>query len=383
MKYDFDKTTNRFQTNSYKWDVKEGELPMWVADMDFVSFPKIKEALLEAVNRESFGYTFPTEDFFKAYQNWWHKRHHLEIKTSDMVYVSGVVSSLDSLVRLLTKEGDSVLLFSPSYNGFYNAIRNNKRKVVATDLIFKDNDFIIDYQDFETKVIENNVKAIIFCNPHNPTGKVWSKEELKKVADICERHNVYFISDEIHCDIVDPGFEYTPALAVYDKTIMCVAPSKVFNIAGLQSALTVIKDPELRQKAQEAFYHDDVGEPNCFAESATVAAYNFGDEYVDELNAYLFKNKNYIIDYFKNNLPHLKVVSGHATYLLWVDISYYQMPSDEFAKRLREETGLFLNDGLNYGENGKDYIRINIATSFNNVKDAMGRLSAFLDKREK
>lgn len=383
MKYDFDKTTNRFQTNSYKWDVKEGELPMWVADMDFMSFPKIKEALLEAVERQSFGYTFPTENFFKAYQNWWSKRHHLNIKTSDMVYVSGVVSSLDSLVRLLTNEGDAVLLFSPSYNGFYNAIRNNKRKVVASDLLFKDDVFIIDYQDFENKVVENKVKAIIFCNPHNPTGKVWNKEELKKVADICEKHNVYFISDEIHCDIVDPGFEYVPALKVYDKAIMCVAPSKVFNIAGLQSAVTVIKDSELRQKAQEAFYHDDVGEPNCFVESATIAAYNYGDEYVEELNDYLFKNKNYIINYFKNNLPHLKVVSGHATYLLWVDISYYLMPSDEFAKRLREETGLFLNDGLNYGENGKDYIRINIATSFNNVKDAMGRLSAFLNKREK
>ncbi len=383
MKYNFDELSQRRNTNSRKWDVKENELPMWVADMDFLVFPAIKEAIIEAANRGSYGYSFPTDKFFEAYHEWWLSRHNIDIPIKDMVYVSGVVSSLDSLIRALTKENDSVILLSPIYSGFYNVIRNNNRVTVTSNLKYENNDWLIDYQDVEEKIVANNVKATIFCNPHNPTGKIWSFEEIKKIYEICKKHGVIFIADEIHCDIVDPGYQYVPALKVSDDIIVCTAPSKVFNLAGLQSAICIIKDEKIRNLMQDTFYHDDVGEPNYFVEPATIAAYTKGAEWVDELNAYIFNNKEYVNEYFAKRLPHLKVVSGHATYLLWIDISYYQIPSDVFTEKLREETGLFLHNGLHYGSNGTNYIRMNVATSLENVKDAMNRLSNFLKDKEK
>ena len=382
MKYDFDSTTFRRDINSIKWDVKENELPMWVADMDFKVLPEIKAAIIEAANKEGYGYSYPSEKLFKAYQTWWKKRHNIDISTSEMVYVSGVVSALDSLIRLLTKENDSVLILSPCYTGFFNVVKNNKRTLVTSDLIHQGDDFVIDYQDAENQIVKNDVKAIIFCNPHNPVGKPWVKEEIKKIYDVCKRHNVVFISDEIHADIVEPDAEFNSALSVADDVIVCTSPSKIFNLAGLQSAMVFIKDPLLKEKIQETFYHDDIGEPNYFVEPATIAAFTYGDDYVDELNAYIANNKKYVNDYLKDNLPHLKVVSGKATYLLWIDVSFYKIPSDVFADELRKETGLYISNGLAFGKNGLDYIRVNVATSLNNVKDAMNRLSKYLKGKE-
>ena len=382
MKYNFDLTTNRRDTNSIKWDVKENELPMWVADMDFKVLPEIKAAIIEAANKEGYGYSYPSEKLFKAYQTWWKKRHDIDIATNEMVYVSGVVSALDSLIRLLTKENDSVLLLSPCYNGFYSVVNNNKRKLVTSNLIHQNDDFIIDYQDVEKKIVDNEVQAIIFCNPHNPIGKPWSKQEIETIYEICKRHHIYFLSDEIHADIIEPDAVFNSALSIANDVIVCTSPSKIFNLAGLQSAMVFIKDKNIRQKAQETFYHDDIGEPNYFVEPATIAAYTYGDQYVDELNAYIAKNKGYVNDYLKNNLPHLRVVSGKATYLLWIDISYYQIPSDVFAEELRKETGLYISNGLAYGKNGLEYIRINVATSLDNVKDAMNRLNTYLKGKE-
>ena len=383
MKYNFDQTTDRRNSNSIKWDVKENELPMWVADMDFKVFPKIKEAIIEAANKEGYGYSYPSDKLFKAYQLWWEKRHHIFVDTKEMVYVSGVISALDSLVRLLTKENDGVMFLSPCYNGFYNVVNNNKRTLVTSDLIHQEDDFVINYQDVEDKIIKKNVKVFIFCNPHNPVGKPWSKQEIKELYEICKHHQVVFISDEIHADIIEPDAVFNSALSVTDEVIICTSPSKIFNIAGLQSAMVFIKDPILKEKVQVAFYHDDVGEPNYFVEPATVAAYTYGDEYVDEINTYIANNKKYVDDYLKDNLSHLKVVSGKATYLLWIDISYYQLSSDIFAQELRKETGLFVSDGLMYGQNGKNYIRMNVATSLDNVKDAMNRLTQYLKRKGK
>lgn len=379
MKYNFDQISNRRNTNSIKWDVKENELPMWVADMDFIVLPEINEAIKKAADIGSFGYTYPTDNYFEAYQGWWKRRHQLDIKTEEMVYVSGVISALDSLINHLTDKGDAILIFDPSYNGFYNVIKNNARQIVTSSLIYRNDEWVIDYQDVENKIINHKIKATIFCNPHNPTGKIWSKDEIEKYYNLCKKHNVLFISDEIHCDIVDPNFKYTPALKISEDVLTCVAPSKVFNLAGLQSAMVFIKNPELRKTMQEAFYHDDIGEPNYFVEPATVAAYTKGEQYVDELNAYLFDNKEYVKCFFEKELPHLKLTSGHGTYLLWIDISYYQVSSDIFAKRLREETGLFISDGLIYGESGANFIRMNVATSLENVKIALQKLKTFIN----
>ena len=383
MKYNFDILSQRRGTHSRKWDVKENELPMWVADMDFLVLPEIKQAIIDYANIGSLGYVLPTEKFFKAYQNWWLTRHNLFIDTKDMVYVSGVVSALDSLINHLTNKGDAVLLMDPSYSGFFSVVNNNARKLVTSTLLYENDDFVIDYEDIEKKIIDNNVKATIFCNPHNPTGKLWNKEEITKFFNICKKHHVIFISDEIHCGIVDPGYSYVPALSISDEIITCMAPSKVFNLAGLQSAVCVIKDEKIRETMQAAFYHDDVGEPNFFVEPATIAAYTYGGDYVDELNAYIHKNKEYVKEFFKKELSHLKVTSGVATYLLWIDISYYQIPSEKFAHDLREETGLYISDGPHYGTSGNGYIRMNVATSLDNVKDGLNRLKLFLKNKEK
>ena len=382
MKYNFDQIPNRLNTSSIKWDVKEGELPMWVADMDFYPMPEIQEAVIKASKENGYGYTYPTKEFFESYRCWWQKRHHVDIDTSWMVFVSGVVSALDSMIRVLTKENDSVMLLTPVYHVFYNVIRNNKRKVVTSALINSNNNYSINYQDVEEKIKTAKVKALIFCNPHNPMGHLWQKEEIKRLSDICLKYGVLFISDEIHCDIVDPGFEYCSALSVNESAIVCLSPGKVFNLAGIHSAVVAVKNEEYRKLMQEAFYHDDIGEPNYFAIPANIAAYTNGSAYVDELNQYLYENKRYVSSFIAEKMPQLRLISGHATYLLWFDISSLNMRSDAFVKELREKTGLILSPGLQFGEEGAYCVRMNIATSLNNVKDAMNRLKHYIDTKE-
>ena len=378
MKYNFDQLSERRHTSSEKWNVKDNELPMWVADMDFMVMPEIQEAIQKAALNQSYGYTYPTEDFFKAYQYWWKTRHNLFIDTKSMIYVSGVVAALDSLVRTLTKENENVMILSPVYNNFFTVVESNNRHLVVSNLIYQNDNFYMDYADIEDKLKKDDVKLFIFCNPHNPVGRIWSKEEITKLYQLLKKYHVQMIADEIHCDIVEPGYQYVPTLSIGEDIIVCTSPSKVFNLAGLHAALTIVNDPVVREKVSAAFYHDDIGEANYFAVPATIAAYTKGAEYVDQLNAYLLKNKQYVANFLKENIPQVKLVSGQATYLLWLDISYYGLPSDVFTKKLREETGLYVNDGLHYGKNGGAYIRINIATSLANVKDGMSRLKQFL-----
>ena len=382
MKYNFDRIADRLNTSSIKWDVKENELPMWVADMDFMVIPEIQDAIIKATKDGAFGYTYPTKEFFDAYQYWWKKRHHIEIPTSWMIFASGVVSALDSIIRTLTKEDDGVLLLTPVYHTFFNVINNNHRKVVTSTLLEK-SDYSIDYKDVEDKIKNLNVKAIIFCNPHNPVCRIWKKEEIKQLIDICEKYNVFFISDEIHCDITDPGYEYCSALSVSDNVIVCLSPGKVFNLAGIHSSVTVVKNEKLREQLQAAFYRDDIGEPNYFAIPANIAAYKKGEAYVDELNKYLFENKRYVSSFIKEKLPNIKLTSSHATYLLWIDVSALNIKSDLFVDELRKQTGLILSPGKQFGDGGEYFLRMNIATSLEKVKDAMNRLKVYVNSKEK
>ena len=383
MKYNFDKISNRLNTSSIKWDVKENELPMWVADMDFMVAPEIQEAICNAAKDNSYGYTYPTKEFFEAYQYWWNKRHKVNIPTDWMIFASGVVSALDSMIRVLTKENDRVMLLTPVYHTFFNVIKNNKRVVVTSDLLKDNDEYRLDYHDIESKIKSSNVKALIFCNPHNPMGRIWNKEEIKPLIDICSKNGVYFISDEIHCDIVDPGYEYCPALSVSDSAIACLSPGKAFNLAGIHSAVIAVKDEVIRRELQKAFYHDDIGEPSYFAIPASIAAYTKGEQYVDELNEYLCQNKRYVHSFIKDKLSQIRLVTGHATYLLWLDVSALKIRSDIFVDKLRKETGLILSPGLQFGEEGAYYLRMNIATSLDNIKDAMNRLQRFIETKEK
>ena len=212
-------------------------------------------------------------------------------------------------------------------------------------------------------------------------GRIWKKEEIKRLADICEKNNVYLISDEIHCDVIDPGYEYNCALQASENTIICISPGKAFNLAGLHSAVIVVKDENKRKLLQEAFYHDDIGEPNYFAIPATIAAYTKGEDYLNELNKYLYQNKLYVSSFIKDNLPQVRPVEAHATYLLWLDISKLNIRSDVFTNELREKTGLILSPGLQFGEEGAYFLRMNVATSSENVKDAMNRLATFIKEK--
>lgn len=383
MKYNFDQLPNRLNTSSIKWDVKPNELPMWVADMDFYPMPEIQEAIIEASKNNGYGYTYPTKEYFEAYRHWWSTRHHVDIDTSWMIFASGVVSALDSMIRALTKEGDSVMVLTPVYHVFYNVIKNNHRKVVVSALNTENNQYVINYQDVEQKIKEEKIKALIFCNPHNPMGRLWTKQEIQKLSDICNKYNVILISDEIHCDIVSPGYEYCSALCVNENAITCISPGKAFNLAGIHSAVIVVKNEEQRKLLQEAFYRDDIGEPNYFAVPATIAAYTKGAEYVDQLNRYLYQNRQYVSSFIKDNMSQLRLVSGPATYLLWLDISATKIRSDIFVNELREKTGLILSPGLQFGEEGAYCVRINIATSLSNIKDAMNRLKQFIENKEK
>ena len=378
MKYNFDQIAKRLHTSSVKWDVKDNELPMWVADMDFLPTPEIQEAVIKAAKENGYGYTYPTDEFYEAYQSWWKNRHHVNIPKEWMVFATGVVAALDSMLRVLTKENDGIMLLTPVYHTFYKVITNNKRRVVASKLINDNDYYTIDYQDVEEKIKNDNVKAIIFCNPHNPMGRIWEKEEIKKLSDICEKHHVILISDEIHCDITDPGYEYCSALCVNESAITCLSPGKAFNLAGIHSAVIAVKNEQYRKLLQEAFYHDDIGEPSYFAIPTNVAAYKYGNQYIDELNEYLYKNKEYVSAFIKDKIPEIKLANGHATYLLWLDVSSLKIRSDVFVKELREKTGLILSPGLQFGEEGAYYLRINISTSLVNVKDAMNRLKAYI-----
>ena len=385
MKYNFDELATRCNTYSVKWDYKPNTLPMWVADMDFKAPKEVIEALHKRVDIAAFGYSMIPDAFFEAIRDYFLKYHQVEFQKEWMIFTTGIIPAISSMVRSLTNVGDNVVLLSPVYNTFYNSIRNNKRTILTSDLIYENETFKIDYDDLEKKLALSNTSMLIFCNPHNPIGYIWDQETLDNIAALCKKHNVILLSDEIHCDLADPGYEYVPLFKNkenLENAVTLIAGGKIFNIAGLQSACIIIPNDDLRKKGERAFNNDEVAEPNFFAIEANVVAYSKCRDYVVELNQYIYQNKEYFKNYLKENLPHLKCVSGHATYLLWVDISNYHMPSEEFCEKLCLDTGLFVTEGVEYGLNGDSFFRINMATSLANVKDACLRLNSFIKKLE-
>lgn len=378
MKYNFDEIANRRNTYSMKWDIKDNELPMWVADMDFICPSFIKEALEKRVNIGAYGYTTIPDEFFTSIISWWKNNHDIEFKKEDMIYSSGVVAAISSMVRKLTCVGENVLLQSPTYNIFYNSIFNNGRNIVSNDLVYENGEYHIDFIDLEEKLKNPQTTLMILCNPHNPIGKIWSKEELERIGELCKKYHVTVISDEIHCDIVDPHKKYVPFASVNevnkDISITCVACSKTFNLAGLQSACVIVSNKVLHHKVWRGLNTDEVAEPNFFSMEANIAAFTKGYEYVSELQEYIYENKKIVKEYLEKELPLLYLVPSEATYLLWIDVSAYNIDSVTLVNLIKERTGLILSDGLEYGENGKYFVRMNVGTSRNVVKDGLNRL---------
>ncbi len=383
MKYDFDKKTNRRDTGSVKWDVVVGELPMWIADMDFETAPAVKREIEKIASLGIYGYSTIPDEYFESTSDFWFERFGYRFATSDMVYSSGIVAGISSMVRKLTTAGENVLIQPPVYNIFYNSILNNGRNVITNPLIRRGEDYEMDFEDLEKKLSNPQTTLMILCNPHNPVGRIWTKEELVRVGELCNRYGVTVISDEIHSCITAPGKKYIPFASASEVcaeiSATCISNSKTFNLAGLQSACIVAKNPFLRHKIWRGLNTDEVGEPNIFAMGANIVAYREGGEWVDALNEYLFENKKFAVDYIKANMPRLKVSLTDATYLLWVDISAYSQDSVQFAHDLREKTGLYVNDGAEYGTGGETFIRINLATQRENVREGMKRLCAYVN----
>lgn len=381
MKYDFDKPTDRRGSGSVKWDVEPGELPMWVADMDFETAPLVKEAIMKVAEHGIYGYTDVTEEYFKAISDFWFSRHGYRFDVSDMVYVNGVVAAISSTVRKLTTPAENVLIQSPVYNIFYNSILNSGRRVLESPLIYEGGEYRMDFEDLEKKLSDPQTSLMILCNPHNPVGKIWDREVLATVGALCKKYGVTVISDEIHCSITEPGKSYVPFASVNevcaDISVSCVAASKCFNIAGLQSACVIAKNPVLRHKVWRGINTDEVGEPNVFAIPANIAAFHSGD-WLDALNEYIFANKKFAAEYISEKMPKLHVVPSDATYLIWVDILAYGNDSEAFAEDLRKKTGLYVSDGVRYGGGGEHFIRINLATQRANVADGLSRLERYI-----
>ena len=378
MPYDFDKPVNRRDTHSMKWDVKEHELPMWVADMDFQTAPEIQAAIQERAAHGVFGYSVVPEEWYQAYMGWWERRHGFSMEKEWLVFCTGVVPAISSMVRKLTTPGENVLVQTPVYNIFFNSIVNNGRNIVESPLRYDESAYQMDFEDLERKLSNPQTTLMILCNPHNPVGKIWSREELGQVGELCRKYHVTVISDEIHCDLTSPGKEYIPFASVSENcrnhSITCIAPTKAFNLAGLQTAAVVVPNPNLRHKVWRGLNTDEVAEPNSFAVEAAVAAFTKGDAWLDALRAYIQENKNHVENFLKKEVPQIRPVPSEATYLLWLDCRKMQGCATEFTQYLREHTGLYLSEGRQYGESGKFFIRMNIACPRSWLEDGIKRL---------
>lgn len=378
MKYDFDALQERFGTGSLKWDVKENELPMWVADMDFPAAPEIMEVIRERVAHGIFGYTVLPDEWYQAYQGWWDRRHHFRIEKEWLLFCTGVVPALSSIVRKMTTVGENVLIQTPVYNIFFNSVINNGRNVLENRLVYDGEAYRMDFADLEKKLANPQTTMMILCNPQNPGGKIWDRETLERVGGLCLKHHVLVVSDEIHCDLTEPGKEYIPFASISeqfaDNSITCIAPTKAFNLAGLQTAAVVVPDPVLRHKVNRGLNTDEVAEPNVFAAVAAAAAFSRGEEWLDGLRTYVWENKKYVGEFLKNELPQIKLVPSDATYLLWLDCRGLGTGSDELCEAIRQKTGLILSSGRSYGESGDGFLRMNVACQRERVIDGCERL---------
>lgn len=372
-KFDFETVIDRHGTNSVKWDYFDDDIPMWVADMDFKVAPPIQEAILNRANHPIYGYTIVPDELFESYINWWDRRYGLKMSMQDMAYSMGVMPSISSIIRCLSDVGDEILIQSPVYHVFYYYIEDNNREVLENELIYENGGYRIDFDDLDEKM--SKVDLMILCNPQNPVGKIWSREDLDKIHELSVKHDVIVISDEIHCDLTDPGVKYNPFKSA-DNVIRCLSPSKSFNIAGFQSSVVHTTNSELLEKIKTQMHIDNSDSCNVFATTAVIAAYDESEEWFEELREVLYENKQIVKDYLAEELPVIKLVDCDATYLLWLDCSELKVPSEVLSGFLRENQGLFLSAGIDFGKSGDNFLRMNIACPQKLLKEGLARLKA-------
>lgn len=380
MKYDFDELVDRRGTNSYKWDscADSDVIPLWVADMDFKTAPVIVEALQKRVSHAIFGYTKVPETYFKSVVEWFKKRHGWNFSEDWIIYTSGVVPAISAVIKAMTTPGDKVIVQTPVYNCFFSSIINNDCEVYANPLKYENGIYTIDFDDLELKASDPQAKLLLLCNPHNPAGRVWTTDELARIGEICSRHNVVVVADEIHCEFVFPGHKYTPYASVNESTkqnsIVCNAPSKAFNTAGLQIANIITPNSLWRKKIDKAININEVCDVNPFGVEALIAAYSEeGAEWLQQLNSYLFSNYNLLRRFFDENLPFLPVTSLEGTYLVWINCSAIKKRSSEICDYLLEKYKVWVNSGDMYGDDS--FIRINLACPKQRLEEGLSRIA--------
>jgi len=388
MKYDFNKFTERRGTNCYKWDtIGENELPMWVADMDFPAAEPIRNAIKKRLDHGIFGYSIIPDEWYDAYILWWGSRHGLKIEREELIFSAGVIPTISTAVRKFTSPAEKIVIQTPVYNIFYNSILNNGRVVLESPLKYENGAYSMDFDDLEKKFSDPMTTMMILCNPQNPSGNIWTREELSKIGALAKKYGVIVVSDEVHCDITEPGLSYVPFLSAGDDCrdvgISCIAPTKAFNIAGIQTSAAHVCNKNIRDRLSRALNTDEVAEPNIFAVDAAVAAFTECGDWLDEMRAHVFKNKERVISFISAEKLDLTVVSSHATYLLWIDCSKIFCDDISPAKYIRAESGLFVADGAQYGECGKKFIRVNLACTEKTLDDGLQRLKAAIDKYQK
>lgn len=378
MQYNFDEVINRRGTYSLKWDVPKTELPMWVADMDFETAPEIQESIQNRAKHGVYGYTILPDAWYEAIIGWWSKRHHVLFEKEWLLFSTSVIASLSSIVRKLTTPGEKIVVQMPVYNNFFNSIADNGREVLNNSLKYDGTGYQIDFADLEQKLADPQTVMMVLCNPHNPVGKIWDKETLEQIGELCWKHHVLVVADEIHCDVTAPGKEYVPFVSVSEKcrenSITCIAPTKTFNLAGLQTSAVVVPNARLRHKVENALHTDWIAEPNAFAVDATIAAFTKGEAWLDALRDYLEKNKQTVREFLEKELPQLSLIPSEATYLLWIDCTKLAAREESFQQFLRKEAGLYLSDGGQYGQGGSDFLRLNIACPGKTLQEGLERL---------
>ncbi|MBW7674297.1 MalY/PatB family protein [Chryseobacterium chendengshani] len=383
MKYNFDEIIDRKNTNSVKWDLAENQevLPMWVADMDFKTVPEITEALVNKISQGVFGYSITPPAFFEAIIDWWAINHQFNIKKEWILPGPGMIPTLSAIVRTFVKSGENIIIQPPVYNHFYTIGKNCQFGIVENNLIFQNGNYQIDYVDLEAKTSDPNTKLLLLCNPHNPVGKVWSKIELEKIAEICSRNKVIVVSDEIHADLVFEGHHHIAFASIAENhdlvSFTCGSPCKTFNLAGLPISYVVGNHAKYLNKIQKTLQIQETDYPNPIAVEALIAAYKNGKIWMEELKEYVYQNFLYLKNYIEEYLPDIKVITLEATYLVWLDCSLIKKTSQELSEILLEEEKLWLNSGTMYGAAGEGFLRINIGCPRIVLIEGLKRLENF------
>lgn len=382
MKYNFDSIISREGTSCEKYDNRElifgrkDVIPLWIADMDYAVPPFITQAIIERANHPIYGYSFRGDCYHNAIIDWTRRRHDWTIERDWIDFTPGVVSGFVFAIRALTAEGDGVVIQPPVYPPFARMVSANERKVINNPLKYVDGRFEIDFEDLDKKLA--TAKAFLFCNPHNPTGRVFTREELERIGELCVKHDVYIISDEIHCDLVQKPYHHihiaslSPELA--KRTITLTAPSKTFNIAGLSTSIAITAGEQTRRKLRLELEKLHVDQGNPFGSAALVAAFTQGDEWLEQMLEYVGNNMDYVVDFLHNNIPSVRCYKSEATFLMWLDFSSWCMECGELMDLLVNEAHLGMNDGLMFGEEGRCFMRMNVGTSREIVRHAMKQL---------